>query len=116
MLEKLQSIASFIAPARVFFGVSILAFALLFVANILSLEPLADHGYTIWFVIGFLWSLSLFSFIGHFQIIPPPVDSKLALLKRLKARAIRFGYWLLAILTLAVNVGVLFLTFRLVLI
>ncbi|MCZ6560473.1 MAG: hypothetical protein O6931_06260 [Gammaproteobacteria bacterium] len=64
-------------------------------------------------IVGFLWALSVYSFIGSFQHVPARANSQHSFLAKLMAALRRLRYWILALLALISSVAVLFVTYRL---
>ena len=113
MLESLQKIAVALRPLYIPALVGVVVFAVLFLMNIFELEPAADTALLIPILVGLLWSLFWYSFIGSFQEIPGKPQAGQRFFTRIKIRCIRAWYWLLALLTLATSVGVIVVSIRL---
>ncbi len=113
MLLRMQSIARRLLPLKNVWLLLILGFGVAFLMNIFGVEPVAKDIYLIPILIGLLWSLLLYSFVGLFQEIPASPLPEQSFLQRLKARIRRGMYWLLGIFTVAVSFSVVVVTVRL---
>lgn len=115
MLEFLQSLAQPIAwLARPALVLAALAGAV-FVLSVLNIAGVSDAA-TIPAVAICIWGLAIHSFCATFVQVPKPADTDERSLLRVKKTFIRAAYWLIGALTIAVNVTMLYMTFRLVLI
>lgn len=113
MLEKLQKVALIIRPLSVPALIGVPVFSVLFVMNIFEVQPVSNPDYLIPIVIGLLWSIFLYSFVGSFQEIPEPPQPNHKFFSRVKARFARVLYWLLALITVFTSVGVVVISVRL---
>lgn len=103
MLERLKRIAVRLAPIRKW--VLLLAIvALGAIAYVLSTsQTQAEDIYLIPTLVLFIWSLTVYSFLGVFSNIPPMPISGQTLLRRLLMRVKRFFYYVLLTLFAAMS-------------
>jgi hypothetical protein len=74
-----------------------------------------SHGgdlYLIPSVVGMLWAVATYTFLASFSAVPPRADSSWGLFRRLKRRAVRTGYWLMAVAFIGTSVGVVVVSYR----
>jgi hypothetical protein len=114
MIDKLQSIAGrlqFLRLPAVALGLVSLA-AMIF--TIVSSKSHEEDYYLIPSIVGLLWSMASYSFLVNFSSVPEKGDSSWKLFARLKRRAVRAGYWLLAALFLLTTLSALFISYRMI--
>ncbi len=113
MLESFQKFALFLRPVKPLAFAGLFLFALMFAWNTIGVANESGEQWVIPSIVGFLWALSVHSFIASFQHVPAKADSQASLLTKLKAVLRRAPYWVLAFLALTSNVVVLILSYRL---
>ncbi|MEJ2693326.1 MAG: hypothetical protein P8166_09785 [Candidatus Thiodiazotropha sp.] len=114
MIDKLQSIAGrlqFLRLPAVALGLVSLA-AMIF--TIVSSKSHEEDYYLIPSIVGLLWSMASYSFLVNFSSVPEKGDSSWKLFARLKRRAVRTGYWLLAALFILTTLSALFISYRMI--
>lgn len=113
MLESFKKFALFLRPVRPLAFAGLFLFAVMFVWNTIGAADGSGERWVIPSVVGFLWALSVYSFIASFQHVPVKADSQASFLAKLKAVLRRVPYWVLAFLALTSSVAVLILSYRL---
>ena len=113
MLLRMQKLAKALLPLKSVWLVLIFVFGAAFALNIFGIDPIAKDVYLIPILIGLLWSLLLYSFVGLFQEIPATASPKESFVQRFKARFRRGLYWLLGLFTVVVSISVVVVTIRL---
>ncbi|MEE8464450.1 MAG: hypothetical protein V3S53_06665 [Gammaproteobacteria bacterium] len=113
MLESFQKFALFLRPVRPLAFAGLFLFAVMFVWNTTLAADGSGERWVIPSIVGFLWALSVYSFIASFQNVPVKADSRASFLAKLKAVFRRVPYWVLAFLALTSSVAVLILSYRL---
>ncbi|MEM7283201.1 MAG: hypothetical protein AAF438_16415 [Pseudomonadota bacterium] len=114
MLLLMQRFARRLRPLKNVFLILILLSFIAFAMNVLAVEPLGEDKFLIPILVGLLWSLFLYSFIGLFQEIPGPSKEKLGFFGRIKVK-IKLGlYWLLGCVSILISIAVLVVSFRLI--
>ncbi|MCH9025968.1 MAG: hypothetical protein IIA05_02490 [Proteobacteria bacterium] len=113
MLESFQKFALFLRPVKPLAFAGLFLFAGMFAWNTIWAADGSGEQWVIPSIVGFLWALSVYSFIAGFQHVPLKADSQASLLAKLKAVFRRAPYWVLAFLALTSSVVVLILSYRL---
>ena len=113
MLENFQKIALFLRPVQSLAFVGIFLFAAMFAWNAIGAADVSEERYVIPSIVGFLWALSVYSFIASFQHVPAGPDAQASFLAKFKAAFHRMPYWILALLALISNVTVAVFSYRL---
>lgn len=114
MIEKLNRIAQsirFLYLPSIFIGLVSLASVIII---ILSSGSHDGNRFLIPSIVGFLWSVSAYSFIGAFCSIPEGVSKELGFFKRLKHRIHRVWYWLIGVLFLCTNIVLILFTIKII--
>ena len=113
MLESFQKFALFLRPVKPLAFAGLFLFAVMFVWNTTLAADGSGERWVIPSIVGVLWALSVYSFIGSFQHVPVKADSRASLPAKLKAVLRRAPYWVLACLALISSAAVLILSYRL---
>ena len=113
MLESFRNFALFLRPVRPLAFAGLFLFAVMFAWNTIGVADGSGEQWVIPSILGFLWALSVYSFIASFQHVPVKADSQASFLAKLKAGFRRAPYWVLAFLALTSSVAVLVLSYRL---
>lgn len=113
MLETFRKFALFLRPVRPLAFAGLFLFAVMFAWNTIGFADGSGEQWVIPSIVGFLWALSVYSFIASFQHVPVKADSQASFLAKLKAVLRRAPYWVLAFLALTSSVAVLILSYRL---
>lgn len=113
MLDLLRKIAVWMSPLRPVALVGGLV-CLAALSGIVFVYPASSTGnkYVMLAIIGLVWCLSAYGYIGTFQSVPGRVEPSSGLLARVKRRLARGWFWFLAILFGLSTLAALFLTFR----
>jgi len=107
MIERLQRIAGFLSRLRALIVSLALAFLALFTAALFELAGIRYDDFLVPSLIGFCWAVTLLSFAGLFARVPARPDSGTGFLRRLRVRAQRGMFWLLALLMLGLTAALL---------
>ena len=113
MLESFQKFALFLQPVKPLAFAGLFLFAVMFAWNTIGAADGSGELMVIPSIVGFLWALSVYSFIASFQHVPVKADSQDSFLAKLKAAFRRAPYWVLAFLALTSSVAILVLSYRL---
>ncbi len=113
MIERLQTIATFLSRFRSLILVLGLIFVGLFLLKLFEVGPAADYDLLIPSIVSFCWAITLYSFSILFVNVPPKPDAKAGFWARWRARIKRGIVWELAILMLILSAAVLILSFQL---
>jgi hypothetical protein len=114
LLNRLQALARWLRPARpLFVGVGAIAFALAAYLVVFG-DPQTSDPLLLPAIVGLLWSLCAALFISTFEAVPQPAGPDLRGWARLRRRAARLWYGLLALAFLGLTVAALLLTRRLI--
>ena len=113
MLESFQKLALFLRPVRPLAFAGLFLFAVMFAWNTIGVADKSGEQLVIPSIVGFLWALSVYSFIATFQHVPVKADSQASFLAKLKVAFRRAPYWVLAFLALISSGAVLILSYRL---
>ena len=114
MIDSFRKIADSIKPLKpLAVAVGLLCFIVVVVTVFTSKTPEGDR-YLIPAVVGLLWSLSSYVFIGYFASVPDKIGPSQSLLRRMKSRVHRGWYWFIALAFTATTLVAAFLSYRLV--
>ncbi len=116
MIDKLQKVARTIRFLRwpaVVIGVGCVA---LFVYTLVTSASAEGDRYLIPSIVGLCWALSTYALITAFHRVPPKADSSSRLFHRLLRALHRAWYWLIALVFFATSIGVIAVTWRLVIV
>jgi hypothetical protein len=113
LLESFQKFALFLRPVKPLAFAGLFLFAVIFGWNTIAAADGSGERYVIPSIVGFLWALSIYSFIASFQHIPAKANPRHSFLAKLMATLRRTPYWIMALLALISSVAVLFVTYRL---
>jgi hypothetical protein len=113
LLEIFQKFALFLRPVKPLAFAALFLFALIFGWNTIVAPGGSGEKYVIPSIVGFLWALSVHSFVVSFQHIPAKANPRHSILAKLMAALRRTPYWVLALLALISSVAVLTVSYRL---
>ena len=112
MLELLHALALRLAWLRPFLVLVILGFGGLFTYAILGTET--PDSFLTSGLVGVSWGLLLLMFLSLFQTLPGEPKHHDGFWQRVRLRSKRFGYGLLALVTLGLSISVIVLTAKLI--
>jgi hypothetical protein len=114
MIDSFRNIAKTIEPLKpLAVAVGLLCLIVAIVTVLTSETPEGDR-YLIPAVVGLLWSLSSYVFIGYFASVPEKTRASQGLLQRMKGRLHRGWYWFVALAFTATTLAAAFMSYRLV--
>ncbi|MDA1370837.1 MAG: hypothetical protein O2971_08775 [Proteobacteria bacterium] len=113
MIERLQTIASFLSRFRVLIYLLGLVFVGLFLLSLFEVSTAAEYDLLIPSIVGFCWALTLYCFSTLFISVPQRPDPKAKFWARWRSKFKRGLFWELAILLLLLTAAVLILSFQL---
>ena len=113
MIDRLQAVAMRIHLLR-FVAIGTGLFCLVAVTFIVFSPPSHEGDrYLIPGIVGLLWSISACNFVVIFHSVPDKVAKSEKLWKRIKRRAWRGWYWLMALIFFGTTLAVVSVSFRL---
>jgi len=112
ILRYLNPVARYLQPLRVFFWALLAGSIVGFTSVMLEVFALSD-AYAMLFLVLCLWSLSLLVVVTCFPRQPAEILSGDGLLTRIQKHLQRGFTWIVAVVTVLVNIAVILTTFRL---
>ncbi|MGR5237106.1 hypothetical protein [Vibrio alfacsensis] len=111
MLDKLKTLSNKTRPILPLFVLVAIIGAGIFVLTLFQLTSMVEDSYLIPSGVTALWALAAWVIISSFQSVPE-INPELGLLKRVKARCVRFLFYWLALGFVALSGFILLVTLR----
>ena len=112
LLERFSSLSRALLPFRWLSYLTAAVLALVIVLSFLFTPSVESNHYTLPSLLGAAWCLLLAIMVTAFQSVPR-IDKDKPLFQRIKARLVRLGYLVLALIFIALTLALAVLTFRL---
>ena len=111
MLKKIADAVQFLRLPSVVLGL----ICFIVISTILvGSEPHEEEFLAIPSAVGLLWAIFTYSFLVYFRAVPEKAHRSWKFVKRLKRRMVRTGYWIMGVVFVAITIGAIFVSYRMI--